>query len=423
MSAPSVPGTGVRSRADACPGALRLHPAEDGFLARVRLPGGRLGALQASALGLAAVQLGDGNLDLTARGNVQIRGLPADAGAELGARLRAAGMLPSATHERARNIVASPLSGLDGHGHLDVLPWAGEVDALLCGRSELADLSGRFLIGLDDGRGDVASLHPDVTVVATAQRTARLWLAEVDTPVTVAAADAARLAVDAASAFLAVRADLGSDAWRVAELPAAAEVIVRRLRAAGTVTAATPALAPPRPAAPQVGVVSGPDGRTSLSVLGRLGRVSAAQWRAITAVAAGAAGELRITPWRGIVVAHVAAERAGADLSTLAAAGFLTTADSPWSGASACTGRPGCARAGTDVRADAAAALIASPPGSAGLPVHWSGCERRCGHPSTQHVQVVASDTGYRVGHFGESGARVPPGRVGEAVQSARRTP
>src|SRR5690606_3090387 len=82
-----------RDGGDACPGALRLHDADDGALARVRIPGGVLTVEQAAALGDAARRLGDGDLHLTSRGNVQLRGLRAACGAELAELLAAAGLL------------------------------------------------------------------------------------------------------------------------------------------------------------------------------------------------------------------------------------------------------------------------------------------------------------------------------------------
>jgi len=422
MPTPSAPQPGIRGRADICPGALRLHPVEDGWLARVRVPGGQLTVAQARMIGLAAVELGDGNLGLTSRGNVQLRGLAVDAATELRARLRAVGLLPSLAHDRARNIVASPLSGLDGCGHLDVSPWVQVVDTILCSRDDLTQLGGRFLIGMDDGRGDVASLHLDVTVIGTPDGMARLRLADVTTSVIVAAADAARLAVDAAAAFLTVRADLGSDGWRAAELSEATRLITRQLGEASYVTDTPRDAIPAAPVSPRLGVVHGPDTSVSLSVLSRLGQVSAEQWHAVTELAtAGAAGSLRITPWRGIIIPHVRTDHVADMLSTLDSVGFLSAAGSPWSGTTACTGRPGCGRSLSDVRSDATAVLSASTPGLVGLPVHWSGCARRCGHPSTRHVGVVASETGYHVGVVGEASTPVPLSHLADAVQSARR--
>src|SRR4051794_27954218 len=99
-----------RASADACPGSLVLHVAEDGRLARVRVPGGRLRAEQVVALARAA-ELGNELVDLTSRANVQVRGLPEGAARELTALLLGAGLLPSAAHDRARNVIASPLAG------------------------------------------------------------------------------------------------------------------------------------------------------------------------------------------------------------------------------------------------------------------------------------------------------------------------
>src|SRR3954454_22480955 len=95
----------TRDRADACPGALQTHAAADGALARVRVPGGQLSAAQLRALASAARELGDGALEVTSRGNVQLRGLAEGAPPELGERLARAGLLPSQTHERVRNLL------------------------------------------------------------------------------------------------------------------------------------------------------------------------------------------------------------------------------------------------------------------------------------------------------------------------------
>src|SRR5258708_23493565 len=100
--------------ADACPGILTLHPARDGHVARIRLPGGYVTGLQWAALAALACEFGDGCVDLTARGNIQLRGLPQAAAGELASRAAQAGLLPSRSHERARDNTASPLSGLGG---------------------------------------------------------------------------------------------------------------------------------------------------------------------------------------------------------------------------------------------------------------------------------------------------------------------
>ena len=146
---------------DACPGALQVHQAADGAMARIRLPGGMITAAQLATLADVSTRLGSGTLELTARGNVQVRGIT-DVAA-VGDAIAAAGLLPSATHERVRNIVASPLSGRVG-GNVDVREWVGELDAAICAEPMLAELGGRFWFSLDDGRADVSGLGADAGV-------------------------------------------------------------------------------------------------------------------------------------------------------------------------------------------------------------------------------------------------------------------
>ncbi|MFF8367731.1 precorrin-3B synthase [Streptomyces lydicus] len=447
----------LRDRGDACPGALRLHAAADGLLARVRVPAGDLTVRQATALADAAEQLGDGFLSLTSRGNVELRGLPDGCAGRLAGLLGDAGLLPSARHERIRNILASPLAGLDRHTPADVRWWARRLDALLCASESATALSGRFLFVLDDGRGDVAALGGDVSLVAErggagegpdgGGDTALLRVGDDPAALRIAGPDAPRAALAAAEAFLTAAEASGTGAWRVRELPAehalTARDVAEALRATGitaphvpdgarafTATAGpTTAHADPSPAAGPTptypnqdsnpaaeptppyadssapGVVEGADGRHALSVLAPLGRLSAAQWRLLTATAARhGSGELRLTPWRGVVLPGLPAAEATDRLATLSAAGLITDPSSPWHRLGACTGRPGCAKSRTDVRADLAQAVAAGarvPGGSTapapGAPVYWSGCERRCGHPHGTWVDVLATADGYQV--------------------------
>ena len=427
----------MRSYPDRCPGVVRLHQADDGALARVRVPAGLLRGDQARVILGIATELGDGAIDVTSRGNIQLRGLSPDAAPELSDRLCAAGLLPSIAHERARNIVASPLAGLDNGGssggphdghHGEVQSWARDLDRLVCATPALAALSGRFLFGLDDGRGDIVGLRPDVTLVAGPDGRADLLLAGERAGIRVRSADAPAAAATAARLFLDVRAGAGSNAWRVSELGPARATLLDALLSAlpvrggdtdtGLVTTGPRADLAPSAAAPGLGLLRRSDGICTISVGLRLGRATAEQWTALVQVAESTQvghglGELRLTPWRGVVIPGLSEETAREHLARLGAAGLLTSDGSPWASATACTGRPGCAKALADVRADAHAALAGLatelPAIPRLLPVHWSGCERRCGRPATRHLNVVADETGYLVN---DSASQADPRKV-----------
>jgi precorrin-3B synthase len=391
---PAVPilDAAERARVDACPGALTLHAAADGGLARVRLPGGLVSAAQLRVLAAAADDLGDGRVELTSRGNVQLRALAPGAELELGDRLAAAGLLPSATHERVRNIVASPLAGVDRTGAVDVPALVAAIDAELCARPRLAELPGRFLVAIDDGRGDLAVTGgADITVIATDDQV------QVETFL-VGNGQAATTVVELAEAFLDERAEQRSTAWRFAELSGGAEVVRDRFARARPELGRRPLTAFAAVAEP-VGVVAQPDGRSALTVLAPLGRLSRAQVNALARHATGDRGA-RVTPWRSIVLPDL--DNAAEVSTELQAAGLGIDADSRWYRRSACTGRPGCAKALADVQADARADALADMragalAGSGGQrrAVHWSGCSRRCGHPAGPFLDIVATEAGY----------------------------
>jgi precorrin-3B synthase len=369
-----------RDRPDACPGALQTHAAADGALARVRLPGGALSVVQLRALSTAARELGDGALELTSRGNVQLRGLRGGAEAELGDRLAAAGLLPSATHETVRNVLASPLSGRAG-GLVDVRPWVPAFDAGLCAEPALAGLPGRFLAAFDDGRGDVAGQAADVGVLALRPDSVALLLAGTDTGLRTTPDAAVALALAATRAFLEERSGQGGTAWRVAEL---AEGPARIAAALGG-SLHDPVAVPAAPSSGPAGAVPQDDGRSALVAVAPLGRLTAEQADLLTAVAV---TDLRVTPWRSVVVPDLLDAAAIGDLT---AAGLVLDPLSPWLRVTACAGRPGCAKSLADVRSDATSAVANRTLPADGARQHWAGCERRCGRPPGDVVDVVAT--------------------------------
>ncbi|WP_279777915.1 precorrin-3B synthase [Sphaerisporangium sp. TRM90804] len=385
-----------------------MHEAADGPLARVRVPGGVVSAAQLRELAAAADELGSGVIELTSRANVQVRGLRSPAA--FAARIAAAGLLPSPAHERVRNIVASPLGGRGPSGALATEPLVAALDTALCATPGLAGLPGRFLFALDDGTGDAAGLGADVTFGAGGLLLAGTGVgfaaggpfpaegltagSAVPRPGAGTAGpphpagrptptgDPVTLMIAAAEAFLAERGDDG--AWRIAELTGGPARIAARL---GGATTGEPA---PGPAPRRAGPVGQRDGRVALEAVVPLGRLSPAQARAL----AGTARPVRLTPWRTVVLLDVDARAVEALAGPLEDAGLVTDPASPWVGVTACTGRPGCAKSLADVQADAAR-WAAGRDRAPAVPVHWAGCERRCGLPRGRVTQMVATGEGY----------------------------
>lgn len=360
---------------DACPGALSVHQAADGALARIRLPGGMLDAAQLAAIAQAASEFGSSAMELTSRGNIQIRGIT-DTAAVAGA-VAAAGLLPSASHERIRNIVASPLSGRRG-GIADVRTWVQHLDEALQDCPAAATMSGRFWFGIDDGRGDVSGLAADAGVHVLADNTAALLLAGRDTGVRLHHDDIVPTLLAVAQRFAEIR----ENSWRVHELSDTTALL------AGLVPTAPPGATWPPVTTPPVGWIEQTDGRIALGAAVPLGVLAARQAEFLAAIEK----PMVITPWRSVLVCDLDEGVADVALRVLAPMGLIFDENSPWLAVSACTGSPGCAHSVTDVRADAARA--AESPSQ--VHRHFVGCERACGSPLTGEVHVATGD-GYRL--------------------------
>jgi precorrin-3B synthase len=360
---------------DACPGALQLHRAADGALARVRLPGGMISVGQLEALAHAATRYGSPAMELTSRGNVQIRGITdPDAVADA---VAAAGLLPSATHERVRNIVASPLSGRSG-GHADVRSLVDELDTAIQDEPALAGLPGRFWFGIDDGRGDISGLGADIGAQLLGAGMVALLLAGRDTGVRLTASDVVPTLVSVAARFAEIR----ETAWRIEEL-ADTEPLLH-----GLPRSAQPGATWPPVTRPPVGWIEQDDGKITLGAAVPLGVLQARVAEYLAAINA----PLVITPWRSVLVCDLDEGAGDVALRVLAPMNLVFDQNSPWLDVSACTGSPGCEHSAADVRADATRAASTS----ADTHRHFVGCERACGSPATGEVLIATGD-GYRL--------------------------
>ncbi len=390
-------------RPDRCPGVFALHEAADGWLARVRLPGGRLTCTQLAALADVA-GLGNDLVELTARANIQIRGLEEGAGEELAVRLAAAGLLPSMTHERIRNVLASPLAGRHPSALADVDELVARLDRELCADLALAELPGRFLFLIEDGSGVLLGHDHDIALVAdpTSAGEFALLLGGLDSGWRAPSEDAPALALAAARRFLAI----SEGVWSMRDLPGGPRPVIDALSATRLPVAARRrehALA--WVDALDRDVVAGRtvqrDGGIALTALVPLGRLQGAQLRALAQIGA----DVRVSPWRTLSLVDLPDDAPAAELIAI---GLVLDPDSGWAGLSACAGLGACRRARIDVRAAAATRATTRLKGAPRE--HWSACGRRCGELRATAVTVAADVEGLVLRAPTRWSERVPAG-------------
>ena len=162
-----------------CPGALKPMESGDGLLARVRAPRGRLTLDQAAALADAAIACGNGAIVLTARANLQVRGLSERTLPDLHARLEDAGLIDANPEvERLRNIVASPLDDIDAEASFDLGPSVAALEKRLKDGESLRQLPAKFSFVLDAlGRLPLGDVEADIRFEASNDGTLAVFLA------------------------------------------------------------------------------------------------------------------------------------------------------------------------------------------------------------------------------------------------------
>lgn len=341
-----------------CPGALRPMMSGDGLVVRVRPLGGRLSQVQAAGLAAAARAHGNGLIDLSARGNLQLRGVTEVAHPALIADLRALGLIDADPADEARrNILVTPFADVS----TDAL--AARLAAAL---PQMPPLPGKFGFVIDTGPALVfGGIAGDIRLERAAEGglLIRCEAAKLGAPVT--EDDAIDAAIELAHWFVSA-GGVTDGRGRMAAL--IAQGITPRGHLTGSVapTAAAPAAAP--------GLVAN----------GALVGFAFGQMAAETLAQLAALGALRITPWRMLLIEAL---RMLPDLP-----GLVLVADDPIRRVEACSGAPACLQALAPVRALAARL---APDVPIGKRLHVSGCAKGCAHPARADVTLVATGAGF----------------------------
>lgn len=337
-----------------CPGALRPMMSGDGLVVRVRAHGGRLDEDQARGVAALAQRFGNGLLDLSARANLQIRGVSEPSHAPLIDGLRGLGLIDtSAKVEARRNILVAPF----WHDGDDSQAIAAELAAGLAA-ADAPDLPGKFGFAVDLGpKAMLREVSADIRIENGARG---LILCAGDGP----GKPVSRQTVVAESLELAQ--------WFVAQ----GGVIGGRGRMTALLkTQSLPAgYGEPRPEA-------GPRPVPGGTALGQLVGFEFGQMQAKTLAALADLGALRLTPWRMVLIEGL---DHAPDLS-----GTITRADDPMLRVVACTGAPGCLQALSETRAFARAL---APHVTRTL--HVSGCAKGCAHPAAA-LTLTATPVGF----------------------------
>jgi precorrin-3B synthase len=359
-----------------CPSVVNVLGRVDGGLARIRIPGGRMTAAQLAAVSDAARRRGADLIEITNRANLQLRGIDASRVGGLDAELAAARLSAGAAGDLRRNILVSPLAGLDPTEVADVRALVAPLLARLDGEPRLDDLSAKYGVILDGGgRWHLGGRRDDAVVTAVAGAPGSGDAPTFEVRVggrqvrTVTAAEVPDVLCDAALA------SLGRPARRLVAGPAGSVDRPGTDRAVGPIG---------------IGTQPDPD-RRWVGAMPVLGRMDGATSGAVAALAARyAGGWVALTPWRGLVLGDVAAREARSVLVALDDLGLLTAPADPGAAVFACAGARGCTSGLTDAPGDALAVIDARRrQGSAPLRVHVSGCAKRCAQHDPAPVTLI----------------------------------
>jgi precorrin-8X/cobalt-precorrin-8 methylmutase len=391
----------------------------DGLIVRIRPSAGVVSASQARAIAELARTHGNGQIDLTQRANLQIRGVSDATWPDLIVRLRALGLIDDDERaEAARNIVCSPLTGFDRNSKQDAREIVKDIEYAIKTYVGLDQMHSKFSYVVDDGGGmPLDGVSGDVHLLAGPEKIE--VSVELSEDVLVVLGYVIPEALSGTLGFIGqfVRfAPIENDDGK----PRRMADIVERYSGEyiALQSAFNSSLNGPvhkrirRRYFPHFGLINRNSKYAYFSVGVPFGRLSSGMLIALADAAdRDGVGELRLTPWRSILLPGWRRLEFKCDLLSEQ---FIKSPADPRLTVAACSGAPECESAAAPVReaALALAPLASGLPGS-GVRLHVSGCSKGCARPGSTAVTLVARANRYDL---------VVNGRAGDAPLSTGHT-
>ncbi len=387
-------------RRGACPGLSAPMLTGDGLLARF-MPIGTVSLASFSNLCALARKHGNGVMEITSRGSIQVRGLSAASAPQFADDVAA---LDIAAADGV-SVLTNVLTGLDASEHLDAGAIAADLRRAVAQHALAGKLSAKVSVVIDGGGAPgLEKLAADIRLCAQPM--------DGDSAVTLAvggdAASAARLgavaaadAVEAATRLLNIIAAHGREARARDVVTAEGADVFRAAVNTLLIAPASPAHTNERKT-DAIGRHHSRDGTLACGIGLAFGHAGAHSLESLAdaAAAAGASG-MRPAPGRALMVIGLTAAAASAFIGSAERLGFIVRAGDPRRHVVACAGAPVCASAHIASRAMAPQiAEIAAPYLGDAFTIHLSGCSKGCARSAPAALTVVGTPDGCAlVGH------------------------
>ena len=373
-----------------CPGLADPLPTGDGLLARLAVA--RAIPLDAcAALCTGARDHGNGIIEITSRGSVQVRGLTATSAHALAAVVEALVIVDAA----GGRVLGNPLAGLDAREMFDVTEVVDPLRDRIVESGLAAKLAPKVSVVVDGGGALHLDAVPcDIRLRADSASGATRFHVMIGNESATALAPVTIAPEHAVATVFGLLHDIA------AQGPTARARDLRHpARLAG---AARPRRAPASP----VGMHELRDGSVAFGIGLPFGHGEANTLQAVLKEASRAgATSVRPAPGRMLLLIGIPPAQVFGLAEEAERLGFITHPEDPRRRVVACAGAPACTAAEISTRALAPAIAAASRP-DAQTTIHVSGCSKGCAHPTPADVTIVGID--------GRCGV-VPNGRAQDA--------